>query len=70
MIPGKLIRRERARFPRENCLYQVMFLKNNRLKDVRVEEVEKIDFEELGEHLQQGESVFITSRSDQKQSTR
>jgi len=47
-----------------------MFLKNNRLKDVRVEEVEKIDFEELGEHLQQGESVFITSRSDQKQSTR
>ena len=50
----------------EKCLYQVMFLKNDEHQAVHVEEVEKIDFEELGEHLQLGESVFITNRSSQK----
>ena len=50
----------------EKCIYQVMFLKNDKHQDVCIEEVEKIDFEELGEHLQLGESVFITNRSYQK----
>jgi hypothetical protein len=50
----------------EKWLYQVMFLKNDRHQNV--EQVEKIDFEELGKHLQLGESVFITSRLFQKRS--
>ena len=50
----------------EKSLYQVIFLKNNRHRGVYIEEVEEIDFEELREHLQRGESVFITSRPDQK----
>ena len=61
MIMRKVIRGEE-----ERCLYQVMFLKNGKHQDVCVEEVEKIDFEELEGHLQLGESVFITNRSCQK----
>lgn len=61
MIMRKAIRREE-----EKCLYHVMFLKNDEHKDICVEEVEKVDFEELGEHLQLGESVFIANRTYQK----
>ncbi|MDQ1280838.1 MAG: hypothetical protein QG670_2101 [Thermoproteota archaeon] len=61
MIMSNAIRREE-----EKCLYQVMFLKNDKHQDVCVEEVEKIDSEELEGHLQLGESVFITNRSCQK----
>jgi hypothetical protein len=50
----------------DRSLYQVMFLKNDRRQDVYVEEVEEIDFEELRRHLERGESVFITSRPEQK----
>ena len=64
MILSKAIRREE-----EKSLYQVMFLKNGEHQDVCVEEVEKLDFEELEGHLQLGESVFITNRPYQKLSS-
>jgi hypothetical protein len=50
----------------EKCLYEVMFLKNDRHQDVYIELVEKINSEELGKRLQLGEQVFITSRLSQK----
>ena len=46
--------------------YQVMFLRNDSRQDVYVEQVENIDSEELGKHLQLGESVFITNGRHQK----
>jgi len=50
----------------EKGLYQVMFLTNDSRQDVYIEQVENIDSEELGRHLQQGESVFITNNGRQK----
>jgi hypothetical protein len=47
-----------------------MFLKNDTYQDVYVEQVEKIDSEELEKHLQLGEQVFITSRLPQKRNAR
>jgi hypothetical protein len=36
----------------EKCLYEVMFLKNDRHQDVYIELIEKINSEELGKRLQ------------------
>ena len=47
-------------------LYQVLFLKNDGDQSVEVEEVEQIDFVKIKEHLEQGDSVFITNRRRQK----
>ena len=50
----------------EKGLYQVMFLTNDSRQNVYVEQVENIDPEQLGKHLQLGESVFITNSAHQK----
>jgi len=47
-------------------LYQVLFLKNDGDQSVEVEEVEQIDFVKIKEHLERGDSVFITNRRTQK----
>lgn len=47
-------------------LFQVLFLKNNRRQNVYVNEVKEIDFAEIKKHLERGESVFITSKKEQK----
>jgi hypothetical protein len=54
----------------EKCLYEVMFLKNDRDQDVYIELIEKINSEELEKRLQLGEQVFITSRLSQKSNAR
>jgi hypothetical protein len=46
-------------------VFQVMLLNNND-SQVEVEEAEQIDFLRIQEHLKQGESVFITSKSSEK----
>ncbi len=47
-------------------LYQVLFLKNDGDQSVEVEEVEQIDFVKIKEHLERGDSIFITNRRTQK----
>ena len=46
--------------------FQVMFLRNDADQEVEVHEAEKVDFLRIHEHLQQGGSVFITSKCSQK----
>jgi hypothetical protein len=50
---------------KERC-YEVLFLQNNANEDVEVHQVKHVDFLTVKERLEQGESVFITSRSAQK----
>ena len=50
-------------------LFQVVFLKNDGQQRVLVDEVEEIDLEKIRKHLLRGESIFITSRPDQKLET-
>lgn len=45
--------------------FQVLFLRNNS-SDVEVHEVGQVDYLAVQEHLDHGESVFITSRNTQK----
>jgi hypothetical protein len=47
-------------------LFQALFLSNSRSQEVTVMEDEYIDFEEVQKHLNNGESVFITSKNSQK----
>lgn len=47
-------------------LFQVLMLENNRSQDVLVHETEQVDFYAVKEHLQNGGSVFITSKETQK----
>ena len=51
-------------------MFQLLFLKNDENQSVEVEEVEKIDFRKVKEHLEQGESVFITTKRKEKAETR
>ena len=51
-------------------LFQVLFLKNDRYQRVYVDEVEEVDLTEIKKHLEAGESVFITSREEQKLESR
>jgi hypothetical protein len=46
--------------------FQVLFLRNNKNQDVEVHEVKEVDFLTIQERLDQGESIFITSKSKQK----
>jgi hypothetical protein len=50
-------------------VYQIIFLTNGKRQRVFVDEVDELDFQVLAEHLHCGESVFITSRKDQKLKT-
>ena len=47
-------------------LFQLFFLRNNEDQSVEVEEVEEIDFRKVKEHLEHGESVFITLKRKDK----
>ncbi len=49
--------------PRE---FQVLFLRNDPSQEVEVHEVNNVDFLTVQEHLEHGESVFITSKTSQK----
>lgn len=57
---ARLISRNSLEIHEEKPLFQLFFLKNNEDQSVEVEELEEIDFKEVKEHLEQGESVFIT----------
>ena len=46
--------------------FQVFFLKNDRYQSVIVNEAEELDLPEIKKHLARGESIFITSREEQK----
>ena len=46
--------------------FQVLFLGNDANQDVEVHEVKQVDFLTIQERLEQGESVFITSKNSQK----
>lgn len=46
--------------------FQVLFLRNDASQDVEVHEVKQVDFLTVQERLEQGESVFITSKNSQK----
>ena len=46
--------------------FQVVFLRNDCSQEVEVQEAEQVDFLKIQEHLERGESVFITSKASQK----
>jgi hypothetical protein len=50
----------------EDLVFHIFFVANDENKSVIIEEVEKIDFENVTEHLLQGESVFIAPKYVQK----
>ena len=46
--------------------FQVLLINNNATEDVEVQEAEHVDFYQVKEHLNNGGSVFITSKNAQK----
>jgi len=46
--------------------FQVVFLRNDCNQEVEVLEAKQVDFLDIQERLERGESVFITSKSSQK----
>jgi hypothetical protein len=46
--------------------FQVLFLRNDTGQEVEVHDVKQVDFLTIKEHLENGESVFITSKPSQK----
>jgi hypothetical protein len=52
--------------PKQKNKFQVLFLRNDSSLQVEVYDVKRVDFQEIQEHLKQGESVFITSQPSQK----
>jgi len=61
-----LISRNSVEIDEEKPLFQLFFLRNNEDQSVEVEEVKEIDFRKVKEHLEQGESVFITLKRKEK----
>lgn len=55
--------------PSEKQLFQVMFLKNDKFQSVQVEEVAEIDFAKIQARLEKGESIFISNKCIERQST-
>jgi len=55
---------------KDKSMFQLLFLKDDENQCVEVEEVEEIDFRKVKEHLEQGESVFITPKRKEKVETR
>ncbi len=51
---------EVLRFVGDRRLYQVLFLRDDAARSVRVDEVSAVDFDVVRMHLERGESVFIT----------
>jgi len=54
----------------ERPIFRLFFLRNNENQSVEVEEVKEIDFGKVKEHLELGESVFITLKRKEKVETR
>ena len=50
----------------EDSVFQLFFLINNENQDIEIFEVREIDFTEVKERLEKGESVFITRKRKQK----
>jgi len=48
-----------------NEKFRLLFLRDDEEQSVEVEEVGEINFEEVKERLQRGESVFITRKREQ-----
>ena len=46
--------------------FQILFLRNDHNQEVEVHEVEEVDFITIQERLEQGESIFITTKESQK----
>ena len=64
---GRSVLREIIDLRNENTrTFQVMLLDNNKSEKVEIHEENEIDFPRVQEHLQQGGSVFITSKPSQK----
>ena len=61
-----MISRNSVEIDEEKPLFQLFFLRNNEDQSVEVEEVKEIDFRKVKEHLEQGESVFITLKRKEK----
>jgi len=66
----RLISRNFVEINEEKPLFQLFFLRNNESQSVEVEEVREIDFRKVKEHLEKGESVFITLKRTKKIETR
>ena len=47
-------------------LFQILFLRNDKYLSVYIDESEEVDLTDIKTHLERGESVFITSREEQK----
>ena len=54
----------------EKTLLQVLFLRNDKMRSVYVDEVETLNLGEIMKHLQRGESVFITGRKEARLKTK
>jgi hypothetical protein len=50
----------------KNRTFQVLFLRNDPSQEVEVQEGIEVDFYDIQRHLENGESVFITSKNTQK----
>ena len=48
-------------------LFQVLLLENDTSDDVEIQEADQVDFFQVKQHLKNGGSVFITSKTSQKQ---
>lgn len=46
--------------------FQIFFLKDDENQSVEVEEVKEIDFEKVKNHVEKGESVFITLKRKER----
>ncbi|MDQ1279136.1 MAG: hypothetical protein QG670_396 [Thermoproteota archaeon] len=47
-------------------IFQVVFLKDNDDESIWIEEVNEINFSKIRKHLDDGESVFITKKPENK----
>jgi len=57
---------ENATNLQRKLLFQLVFLNEDENQSVEVEEVEEIDFVELKKRLDEGKSVFITTKENEK----
>jgi hypothetical protein len=58
--------REMLEIKKAKPKFQVLFLRNDSSQEVEVQDVKQVDFLTIQEHLEQGESIFITSKPSQK----
>ncbi len=59
---GKMLNIKGVKSPK----FQVLFLRNDPSQEVEVHEVKQVDFQTVQERLENGETVFITSKDTQK----